>query len=217
MPEYDSFLGKRDKPSYDVKQSQSSVCGSILEISPLRVNPFVTTYDLAYDRHVAHGTMERTKPAFRALLAPWNREHRANVCAQQFATERGILPPKQKLWDYDRSFVNPCAAYPSRTLYACEYCPVSAADYRRTLEVTKMCANRAYTGRPVRMVPRRLDGYAGRGVHQVRVVPDVLASLPAGCSVRAPTSTGCLDQSCVRRIDHDGLRCELSRYPGGTP
>lgn len=216
MSEYDSFLGKRDKPSYDVKQGQNSVCGSILEINPQRVNPFVTTYDLAYDRHIGHGTMERTKPAFRALLAPWNREHRANVCAQQFATERGILGPKQKLWAYDKSFENPCAAYPSKTLYTCEYCPVSAPEYKRTLELTKMCANRAYNNRPVRVLARHLDGYAGRGVRQIRVAPDVLVNLPPGCSIRSPTTTGCLDQSCFKRLDHDGLRRELSRFPGVT-
>lgn len=217
MPEYDSFLGKRDKPSWDVKQSQINVCGSILEINPQQVNPFVTTYDLTFDRHLAHGSMERTKPAFRATRAPWNVEHRANVCAQQFATTRGILPPKQVEWLYDKSFENPCSAYPGRTLYTCNYCPMTATEYRRTLELTKMCADRAYNNRPVRVLPRHLDGYAPIGVHRISVVPDVLVNLPPGCSTRSPTTTGCLDQSCVRRIDHGGLRCELSRFPIVSP
>ena len=216
VPEYDSFLGKRDKPSWDVKQSQSSVSGSILEINPFQVNQFVTTYDLAYDRHVEHGSMTRTKPTLRALLAPWNEERRANVCTQQFATTRGILPSKQKLWNYDKSFENPCAAYPSSTLHKCEFWPASAAEYKRNLEQTRACANRAYNNRPARVLNRHLDGYAARGVRHIRVVPDVLVNLPPGCSVRAPTATGCLQQSCARRIDHSGLKCRLSTFPNVT-
>ena len=160
--------------------------------------------------------MERTRPTFRALLAPWNQEHGDNVCAQQFSTERGILPLKQKLWNYDKSFDNPCAIYPSNTLNKCEFHPISAAEYRQSLEQAKVCANRAYSSGPVRLLPRHLGSYAARGVSCIRVVPDVLPSPSPGCSARAPTATGCLDQSCLEQMDHRRLARQLSSFPSTT-